>query len=92
MVPEVGLEPTRVAPLDFESSASANFTTSAYTSIYCLNIVTHKQSQINTKINKNTAILYYLYFNIKIGTVLNSSSKISLTSLYTTFDIRLFVC
>jgi hypothetical protein len=31
VVPEVGIEPTRVAPLDFESSASTNFTTPAET-------------------------------------------------------------
>lgn len=30
MVPLVGLEPTRVSPLDFESSASTNFATGAH--------------------------------------------------------------
>lgn len=29
LVPKVGIEPTRVAPLDFESSASTSFTTPA---------------------------------------------------------------
>jgi hypothetical protein len=29
MVPEAGVEPARIAPLDFESSASTNFTTPA---------------------------------------------------------------
>ena len=30
MVPLAGLEPARITPLDFESSASANFATAAY--------------------------------------------------------------
>jgi hypothetical protein len=32
MVPLVGVEPTRVSPLDFESSASTNFATGAHRS------------------------------------------------------------
>jgi hypothetical protein len=36
MVPKAGIEPARVAPLDFESSASTNFTTPARRTLYFL--------------------------------------------------------